>query len=93
MSTLDHRDVVLAIILSNTMKRIDIARDQSIDIKGTGIMVRIPAVYAPKATNYNICDEIYAVIIFLQDGAIELQLNSDIINYLNKIREVAIKII
>ena len=59
-------------------------------------MVRIPAVYAPDATIsmtsvQQFCEERNAIIMFLQDGAIGLRLNPDIINYLNKIREIAIK--
>ena len=78
MSTLEQRDLGTDVILSNTLERIDTASDQSIDTKGTGTMVGIPAVYAHDGTIsmtsvQQFCEERNANIMFLQDGAIELK--------------------
>ena len=56
---------------------IDAAGSQSINIKSTGKMVEIPAVYAPDATCsmtsvQQLWAERNAVIMFLKDGAIRL---------------------
>ena len=96
ISKLEHRDIGSDILVSNTLETIDTASDQSINIKGTGAMVGIPAVYSPDAiisiiSAQQFCEERHAIIMFLQDGAIGLKLNLDIINCLNKIREIAIK--
>ena len=61
-------------------------------------MAEISAVYAPDATIsmpsvQQFCEERNAIIMFRQEGAIGLKLNPDIIKYLHKIREIAIKTI
>ena len=59
-------------------------------------MVGIPTVYAPYATCnmisvQQLCAERNTVIMFLKDGAVGVKLNPVIINYLNKIKNIAIE--
>ena len=78
LSTLSHKDVDSNIELSDLLEIIETVGCQSLNIKGTGKMAGIPAVYAPDASIsmtsvQKFCAERNAVIMFRKDEAIGVQ--------------------